>query len=132
MQRGTLIKTVKRSQIPTGWPQIKSCTHVKKISVTTLTVQYMCWPLLTGPIRFETHFYLCNGTGRMSLIRIRIYLYTCKGNITDGRGFEPQRFTGIRSLAPIDTDHHHHHQHQKLCVLVMLVEEDGGDQQLGS
>ena len=24
------------------------------ISVTTLIVQYMCWPLLTGPIRFET------------------------------------------------------------------------------
>ena len=95
----------------------------------------------SGPIRFETtkiasqcvqlgkvsetHFFVCD-TGCMSLIRICIYLYTCKGNITDGRGFEPQRFTGIRSLAPIDTDHHH--QHQKLHLVVMLVEDDGGDQ----
>ena len=102
------------------WPADHICDHPDS-SV------HICWPSLTGLIRFETKIdgcasllwpetrekyhrhtwflslYVC-GTGCMPwILRIQIriiciWIYTCKGNITDGRGFQPQRFTGVPSL----------------------------------
>ena len=109
-------------------------------------VQYMCWPLLTGPIRFETKIAasVCSwfpflGKAGKSITDtlvclshwllvfntyLYIFIYMLKGNITDGCGFEPQRFTGIRSLVPIYTETI---TNTNNSVVVMLV-GDGGDQ----